>query len=54
MFIDFAQQHRNILTVCALRQHEKFGLLQLYMLHTSRVYVLFYQVDAKCTSSTRR
>ena len=44
MFIDYAQQHRNILTVCALRQLRRFGLLQLYMAITSRMYSFVFQL----------
>jgi hypothetical protein len=42
-YIHLAQEHRNILTVCALRKGSKFAALQCYLVLSSWTYQTFIQ-----------
>ena len=43
-FIRYSQQHRNILTICALRRRERRRTLEAYMVQSSTAYQLLLQV----------
>ena len=42
-YVQMAQDHRNILTVCTLRQGRKFASLQCYLLQSTSLYMTFIQ-----------